>query len=136
MYSGFAGVEISAPYQYPEEEADRTGLGHLQELTVPRFRGDTKRGGRQDDKEIKPLLNRAFVISRIRHRDSENEVELVNADTVLHLQDQILFISTRKIWKPSSPFSAGRSARSGAGQENRFPPYLDYCRTEWETPCS
>ena len=42
------------------------------------------------------MLNRAFVISRIRHRDSENEVELVNADTVLHLQDQILFISNPK----------------------------------------
>lgn len=45
---------------------------------------------------VKPLLNRAFVISRIRHHDSGNEVELVSANTVLHLQDQILFISNPK----------------------------------------
>ena len=83
----------------PKEEAEaEQGLGHLQELTVRpvsvEIRNEAVDG--KTIKEIKPLLNRAFVISRIRHRDSENEVELVNADTVLHLQDQILFISNPK----------------------------------------
>ena len=81
-----------------EEAEAEQGLGHLQELTVRpvsvEIRNDAVDG--KTIKEIKPLLNRAFVISRIRHRDSENEVELVNADTVLHLQDQILFISNPK----------------------------------------
>ena len=81
-----------------EEAEAEQGLGHLQELTVRPvsvvIRNEAVDG--KTIKEIKPLLNRAFVISRIRHRDSENEVELVNADTVLHLQDQILFISNPK----------------------------------------
>lgn len=81
-----------------EEAEAEQGLGHLQELTVRpvsvEIRNEAVDG--KMIKEIKPLLNRAFVISRIRHRDSENEVELVNADTVLHLQDQILFISNPK----------------------------------------
>lgn len=81
-----------------EEAEAEQGLGHLQELTVRpvsvEIRNEAVDG--KTIKEIKPLLNRAFVISRIRHRDSENEVELVNADTVLYLQDQILFISNPK----------------------------------------
>ena len=81
-----------------EEAEAEQGLGHLQELTVRpvsvEIRNEAVDG--KTIKEIKTLLNRAFVISRIRHRDSENEVELVNADTVLHLQDQILFISNPK----------------------------------------
>ena len=81
-----------------EEAEAEQGLGHLQELTVRpvsvEIRNEAVDG--KTIKEIKPLLNRAFVISRIRHRDSENEVELVNDDTVLHLQDQILFISNPK----------------------------------------
>ena len=81
-----------------EEAEAEQGLGHLQELTVRPVSVEIRNEGVDGKtiKEIKPLLNRAFVISRIRHRDSENEVELVNADTVLHLQDQILFISNPK----------------------------------------
>ena len=46
-------------------------------------------------RDVKPLLNRAFVISRIRHTGSQ-ETELANADTVLHMQDEILFIANPK----------------------------------------
>lgn len=81
-----------------EEAEAEQGLGHLQELTVRpvsiEIRNEAVDG--KTIKEIKPLLNRAFVISRIRHHNSVNEVELVNADTVLHMQDQILFISNPK----------------------------------------
>lgn len=81
-----------------EETEAEQGLGHLQELTVRpvsvEIRNEAVDG--KTIRAIKPLLNRAFVISRIRHHDSGSEVELVSADTVLHLQDQILFISNPK----------------------------------------
>ncbi len=78
-----------------EAEAER-GAGHLQELTVRpvtveirnvAFDGKTIR-------EVRPLINRNFVISRIRHHEGNQEVELVNSDTVLHLHDKILVISS------------------------------------------
>lgn len=76
-----------------ENEAER-GLGHLQELTVRpvsvEIRNEAVNG--KMIKDVKPLLNRAFVISRIRHKGSA-ESELANADTVLHVEDQILFIA-------------------------------------------
>lgn len=77
-----------------EMEADR-GLGHLQELTVRpisvQIRNEAVEG--KKIKDIKPLLNRAFVISRIRHHEGDGKAELVNADTVLHVQDEFLFIA-------------------------------------------
>ena len=76
-----------------ENEAER-GLGHLQELTVRpvsvEIRNEAVNG--KMIKDVKPLLNRAFVISRMRHKGS-TESELANADTVLHVEDQILFIA-------------------------------------------
>ena len=44
-------------------------------------------------KELRPLLNRKFVISRIKHREG-GETELVNSETILHVGDIILVIST------------------------------------------
>ena len=77
-----------------EMEADR-GLGHLQELTVRPISVQIRNEAveRKKIKDIKPLLNRAFVISRIRHHEGDGKAELVNADTVLHVQDEILFIA-------------------------------------------
>ena len=76
-----------------ENEAER-GLGHLQELTVRpvsvEIRNEAVNG--KMIKDVKPLLNRAFVISRMRHKGSA-ESELANADTVLHVEVQILFIA-------------------------------------------
>ena len=67
-----------------ETEAEK-GLGHLQELAV-----------RPVSLEIvnKPLVNRKFVISRIRHQGEKQE--LVNSETILHIGDQILVISNPK----------------------------------------
>ena len=80
-----------------EEEDAEHGLGQLQELTVRpisvEIRNEAIDGKRIRD--VKPLLNRAFVISRIRHTGSQ-ETELANADTVLHMQDEILFIANPK----------------------------------------
>ena len=80
-----------------EEEDAEHGLGHLQELTVRpisvEIRNEAIDGKRIRD--VKPLLNREFVISRIRHTRSQ-ETELANADTVLHMQDEILFIANPK----------------------------------------
>ena len=79
-----------------EAEAER-GLGHLQELTVRpislEIRNEAIDG--KEIKDIRPLMNRNFVISRVRYNDGQ-ETELANSDTVLHLHDRILIISTPK----------------------------------------
>lgn len=79
-----------------EAEAER-GLGHIQELTVRpisfEIRNEAIDG--KKIKDIRPLMNRDFVISRVRHHDGQ-ETELANSDTVLHLNDKILVISTPK----------------------------------------
>lgn len=81
-----------------EESEAEQGMGHLQELTVRpvsvEIRNEAVDG--KKIKEVKPLLNRAFVISRIRSSEGNGESELVNADTVLHLNNQILFIANPK----------------------------------------
>lgn len=78
------------------EEADaERGLGHLQELTVRpislEIRNEAVEG--KTIKEIKPLVNRDFVISRIRHCDGDKQTELVNSTTVFHMHDEILVIA-------------------------------------------
>lgn len=79
-----------------EAEAER-GLGHLQDLTVRpislEIRNEAIDG--KKIKDIRPLMNRNFVISRVRYNDGQ-ETELANSDTVLHLHDRILIISTPK----------------------------------------
>ena len=78
-----------------EEKEAETGLGHLQELTVRpvsiEIRNEAVNG--TSIKDLRPLVNRKFVISRIRHREG-GETELVKSDTVLHIGDIILVIST------------------------------------------
>ena len=79
-----------------QEEANaEKGLGHLQELTVRPVTLEVKNEAIDGKpiKEVRPLVNRNFVISRIRHNDGNREVELVNSETVLHLNDKILIIS-------------------------------------------
>lgn len=79
-----------------EAEAER-GLGHIQELTVRpisfEIRNEAIDG--KKIKDIRPLMNRDFVVSRVRYHDGQ-ETELANSDTVLHLNDKILVISTPK----------------------------------------
>lgn len=80
-----------------QEEAEaEQGLGHLQELTVRpvslEVRNEALHGKRI--KDIRPLVNRNFVVSRIRHLNGKKESELVNSDTELHLGDEILVIAT------------------------------------------
>lgn len=78
-----------------EAEAEK-GMGHLQELTVRPVSLEiiNKAIDNKTIKNIHPLVNRKFVISRIR--DQHGKQELVNSDTELHLGDQILVISTPK----------------------------------------
>ncbi|WP_418698474.1 putative transporter [Bacteroides sp.] len=80
-----------------EAEAER-GLGHLQELTVRPVSVEIRNEAVDGKKirEIKPLLNRSFVISRVRHQEGSGDSEFANADTVLHLHDEILFIANPK----------------------------------------
>lgn len=79
-----------------KEEADaEKGLGHLQELTVRpvslAIKNEAING--KAIKDIRPLVNRNFVISRIRYHEGNQETELVNSGTILHLNDEILVIS-------------------------------------------
>ena len=79
-----------------EAEAER-GLGHIQELTVRpisfEIRNEAIDG--KKIKDIRPLMNRDFVISRVQYHDGQG-TELANSDTILHLNDKILVISTPK----------------------------------------
>lgn len=79
-----------------EAEAER-GLGHIQELTVRpisfEIRNEAIDG--KKIKDIRPLMNRDFVISSVQYHDGQG-TELANSDTVLHLNDKILVISTPK----------------------------------------
>ena len=79
-----------------EAEAER-GLGHIQGLTVRpisfEIRNEAIDG--KKIKDIRPLMNRDFVISRVQYHDGQG-TELANSDTVLHLNDKILVISTPK----------------------------------------
>lgn len=43
-------------------------------------------------RQITPLINRKFVISRIRHHEG-HEIELVDSETVLHKDDKLLVIA-------------------------------------------
>ena len=79
-----------------KEEADaEKGLGHLQELTVRPvtlvIKNEAING--KAIKDRRPLVNRNFVISRIRYHEGNKETELVNSGTILHLDDEILIIS-------------------------------------------
>ena len=79
-----------------KEEADaEKGLGHLQELTVRPvtlvIKNEAING--KAIKDIRPLVNRNFVISRIRYHEGNKETELVNSGTILHMDDEILIIS-------------------------------------------
>ena len=79
-----------------KEEADaEKGLGHLRELTVRPvtlvIKNEAING--KAIKDIRPLVNRNFVISRIRYHEGNKETELVNSGTILHLDDEILIIS-------------------------------------------
>lgn len=79
-----------------KEEADaEKGLGHLQELTVRPvtlvIKNEAING--KAIKDIRPLVNRNFVISRIRYHEGNKETELVNSGTILHLDNEILIIS-------------------------------------------
>ena len=78
-----------------EEENAERGLGHLQELTVRPITLEIHNEAVHGKKlrEIHPLLKRQFVISRICYADGQNEA-LAGPDTVLHMNDKILIIST------------------------------------------
>ena len=79
-----------------EEAAAQEGLGHLQELTVRPITLQIKNEAINGKmiKDLRPLVNRNFVISRVHYHDGKKEAELVNSDTVLHMDDEILVIST------------------------------------------
>lgn len=80
-----------------EEEAEaEQGLGHIQELTVRPVTLEIHNGSVNGKtlREIHPLVKRRFVVSYICRADGGGEIEMAGADTVLHLNDKILVVST------------------------------------------
>lgn len=80
-----------------EEEAEaEQGLGHIQELTVRPVTLEIHNGSVNGKtlREIHPLVKRRFVVSYICRADGNGEIEMAGADTVLHLNDKILVVST------------------------------------------
>ncbi|MFS2871676.1 putative transporter [Phocaeicola dorei] len=81
----------------PQEEADvEKRLGKLREQAVCsvslEITNESMEGKRI--KDVCTLINRRFVISRIRHHKDKHEIRLVNSDTELHLKDKILVITS------------------------------------------
>lgn len=78
-----------------EENAAKNDSSRTQELTINpvtiEILNEAVSG--KKIKTIRPLINRNFVISRIRHAEGLPETELVNSDTVLNLHDKLLVIS-------------------------------------------
>lgn len=103
-------------------------LGHLQELTVRPVTLEIKNEAIHGKtiKEIRPLVNRNFVISRIRHHDGQQEVELVNSETILHIDDKILVISNLLTLKRLQYFwQTGRNGMGTVKQETYLTPHFD-----------
>jgi putative transport protein len=80
-----------------EQQAER-GLGHLEDLTVRPFsilvNNDMIDG--KNIKEIRDILNRKFVVSRIVKKGTDNEENLVNGSTTIEKGDRLLVISSPK----------------------------------------
>ena len=80
-----------------QEEAEaEQGMGHIQELTVRPVTLEIHNGSVNGKtlREIHPLVKRCFVVSYICRADGDGEIEMAGADTVLHLNDKILVVST------------------------------------------
>lgn len=80
-----------------QEEAEaEQGMGHIQELTVRPVTLEIHNGSVNGKtlREIHPLVKRRFVVSYICRSDGDGEIEMAGADTVLHLNDKILVVST------------------------------------------
>ena len=80
-----------------QEEAEaEQGMGHIQELTVRPVTLEIHNGSVNGKtlREIHPLVKRRFVVSYICRADGDGEIEMAGADTVLHLNDKILVVST------------------------------------------
>lgn len=77
-----------------EEAEAESGLGSGTQLNVKHVTIAVKNMS-VDGKtiaQITPLINRKFVVSRIRHHEG-HEIELVDSDTVLHKDDKLLVIA-------------------------------------------
>lgn len=80
-----------------QEEAEaEQGMGHIQELTVRPVTLEIHNGSVNGKtlREIHPLVKRRFVVSYICRAGGDGEIEMAGADTVLHLNDKILVVST------------------------------------------
>lgn len=88
--------------QQKEERQAEEGLGHLEEMTVRPFTievdNDMIEG--KNLREIRAILKRKFVVSRILRKGEGTHEEVVNGRTLLHKGDRVLVISQPKDVEP------------------------------------
>jgi putative transport protein len=85
-----------------EEASAEKGLGQLEDLTVRPFtvRVDNPMIEGKNVKEVRDLLKRKFVVSRVLPAGSGQQDQLVNGHTELHHDDLLLIISSPKDVEP------------------------------------
>ena len=81
-----------------EEKVAESGLGQLEDLTVRPFSVEVsnKMIDGKTVKEIRDILERKFVISRLAPKGSDRQDTVVNGRTILHVGDIVNVISTPK----------------------------------------
>uniref|UniRef100_A0AB33JBP8 Transporter n=1 Tax=Prevotella sp. GTC17259 TaxID=3236795 RepID=A0AB33JBP8_9BACT len=85
-----------------EDANAKTGLGHLEELSVRTFTVEVTNEmiNGMSIKHIRPMVKRQFVISRIIHAANQAHNALVTGQTTIQLGDKLLIIANPKDIEP------------------------------------
>lgn len=81
-----------------EEQAAERGLGQLEQLTVRSFTLEVTNQRIEGDTvaNVKHIIGRHFIISRIIENGNDDHNVIVNGETVLHLHDKLLIVAAPK----------------------------------------
>lgn len=81
-----------------EEQAAERGLGQLEQLTVRSFTLEVTNQRIDGDTvaNVKHIIGRHFIISRIIENGNDDHNVIVNGETVLHLHDKLLIVAAPK----------------------------------------
>lgn len=81
-----------------EEQAAERGLGQLEQLTVRSFTLEVTNQRIDGDTvaNVKHIVGRHFIISRIIENGNDDHNVIVNGETVLHLHDKLLVVAAPK----------------------------------------
>ena len=81
-----------------EEQAAERGLGQLEQLTVRSFTLEVTNQRIEGNTvaNVKHIIGRHFIISRIIENGNDDHNVIVNGETVLHLHDKLLIVAAPK----------------------------------------